>query len=920
MKTILFIILIINSLFVAGQGQLISVSGSYKSHKDQSGTYSFYYFTGNEDGSVSSGNITFNLANFNNGDIIHLDLEEIVDANIIIQTANLSVNNNQVSVPISTLGSGIYRIKLVDNNGTSTRSNIFLLIENIETFDFTGDATIQNMPLKFYTHYNNDYFPNSLGSSFATIKGYVKEGWKKSWIKENNEWALCQGLPNNTIIDKDNKFDIYLFDHTKIQTRVSNSYYYHAIIQNGKVVYHASTSLVVDEDGLMYINSDINSSSAPQINSLLNTSLTDESTFLTEVISHEMLHGIQNSWVPFVPTTKVDHAKRKWQREGQARFLETVLMGETNFQYNGKNTAMLNNSLQGGSLYESDTKIYLDSIIQIKIPPKLEHVSYRYAIFWRHLFEHNFSPSTPVANRLILLRETMKTNTTALLTDIKQKMDVALSNANGNFLSFEDAIKDFTKRVYFFHKDWKDASGNKLNNWEDPNNCSFYETLGSGISDHVINIDAASLSCFSGNFELKSSYGFVPHSFKFFYPGKFTLRFNSDPDGDTKMARFYVKAFLIDDKTIKLEKECILTNGLGSMDFEITKEEQPLTIIVTRLDLDEGNNNNYSIDISPTEQLKADFQATPAKGNEYYKISFKSTSKGVPPQCIWDVGTGVTVSNLSISPTYKKSGSYNVTLTVSNCKGSDSKTINNYVNLLPPFLEKIEIVGDGSTFTSSLFSRTYDNITGTYSCNNSPQQIEGGKDLVIKVRSTAPLQKLILQILRSDNKDASGYVDEQTSTSTNQRDWEFHVPKSGISKGFSNVWFTGTDYSGKDLLKDAVPIDRAVVISTTGYISPDLTLITGTDKNYFIYIKPLLGSTNMDIVVDKTDCATKLTTIFVYSNYDKGLCNIDFGDGATIPILPNNMLKHTYNTSTTKTFTIKMIKDGSVISSKTMKF
>jgi PKD repeat protein len=76
-------------------------------------------------------------------------------------------------------------------------------------------------------------------------------------------------------------------------------------------------------------------------------------------------------------------------------------------------------------------------------------------------------------------------------------------------------------------------------------------------------------------------------------------------------------------------------------------------------------------------------------------INFTSTSLGSPSTFTWDFGDGSPVSNdQNPSHSYSSLANYNVTLTVSNEIGSDSKTINNYIIITEaqtlPFFEDFE--------------------------------------------------------------------------------------------------------------------------------------------------------------------------------------------------------------------------------------
>jgi hypothetical protein len=437
-----------------------SISGNYYYHSDNLQSNLYYYLTAKFNDVSLTDSVIFNLRNSTNGVIVEVELYSIQEN--ITTKYSCKISNNQISIPFSSIKSGSYRIML---NGTPT--NNYLLIENIETFNYKNDSEIDNLGLTFYLHTNEDYFPNLQNSDYNTVKSHVTNGWRKPWLKFSKNWNLCQDLDSNTIKNTNNAFNIYLYNHKPMRSTTRPSYYYHAIMENGKVNtdYDGTRIQPVAIGNLsLYLQSDLATEDS------INKSLIRESDYYSEVISHEMLHVIQRNYIKSPP------GNSKWLREGQARFLETVTMGEDEFRYNGKNLAMLNNVRVGGGLYEFDVYLFLKNILQLQTPDSLSRVSYRYCLFWRHLYEHNFASTTPIANRMAFLRETMKTNTSSNLDSIKTHMDAAFRNANGKFKTFDEAIIDFAQRVVFYNKSWKDSTGALLNNWEDPNGTDFYNT------------------------------------------------------------------------------------------------------------------------------------------------------------------------------------------------------------------------------------------------------------------------------------------------------------------------------------------------------------------------------------------------------------------------------------------------------------
>lgn len=81
----------------------------------------------------------------------------------------------------------------------------------------------------------------------------------------------------------------------------------------------------------------------------------------------------------------------------------------------------------------------------------------------------------------------------------------------------------------------------------------------------------------------------------------------------------------------------------------------------------------------------ANFTATPVTGCNPLVVQFTSTSTGNPTSYSWNFGNGASSSVLpNPSVTYTAPGTYTVSLTVSNANGSNTKTVNGFITVLPP--------------------------------------------------------------------------------------------------------------------------------------------------------------------------------------------------------------------------------------------
>ncbi|HRS92698.1 MAG TPA: SBBP repeat-containing protein, partial [Methanolinea sp.] len=80
----------------------------------------------------------------------------------------------------------------------------------------------------------------------------------------------------------------------------------------------------------------------------------------------------------------------------------------------------------------------------------------------------------------------------------------------------------------------------------------------------------------------------------------------------------------------------------------------------------------------------ANFSANPTEGYAPLNVTFTDESTGVPTEWFWSFGDGATSTDRNPFHTYNLSGTYTVTLTVTNDCGSNSTTRQQYIHVLPP--------------------------------------------------------------------------------------------------------------------------------------------------------------------------------------------------------------------------------------------
>ena len=82
-------------------------------------------------------------------------------------------------------------------------------------------------------------------------------------------------------------------------------------------------------------------------------------------------------------------------------------------------------------------------------------------------------------------------------------------------------------------------------------------------------------------------------------------------------------------------------------------------------------------------QLTANFSSNTTTGCAPIVVQFNDLSTGGPTSWQWNLGNGTTSTLQNPSTTFLTPGSYTVTLTVSNASGSNTKTVVNYINVIP---------------------------------------------------------------------------------------------------------------------------------------------------------------------------------------------------------------------------------------------
>lgn len=453
-------------------------------------------------------------------------------------------------------------------------STDLLIIERIR------NAVIGGMT--FQIHYTDNAFINNPFGGVAHAPTYVQnvvDVLNQSWSKQITTWNLCNGLTGNIPSDNDNTYHIVIHN-------ISNLFPVGTLNPDFFWAYSALN------DRRIYLDT------RPTV--LLHSNTVTERELLYMIIPHEFYHGIQWSIIPIntiIPTVGLtlgqEIERRFWLIEGQAKFLETVFMSDPTYNTSSTNACFIKNN------FEFSYGYYCKDLIESAYGTpytfyNLPTMSYDYAIYWRHLYEHGFPAGTTDIDKMVLLRETAKRNKNSTLSFIKDSIMTKTLAAlpNVKFKTYDSSLIDFSEKMFFHARAYNPNFPTP--NWLDPNNNDYYKL----ISTFVTPTTAFAGGTQNFDYTIPSSFAHRPSKFTFTRSQSIKVKFNSDPDGDGLKGDFFVKYFVLNGKTIDARNQIKLYNGNGETNICIDRPTDTLVVLVTRLDINEGSRDNYRITIS----------------------------------------------------------------------------------------------------------------------------------------------------------------------------------------------------------------------------------------------------------------------------------------------------------------------------------
>ncbi|MGI9603452.1 MAG: PKD domain-containing protein [Acidimicrobiales bacterium] len=314
-------------------------------------------------------------------------------------------------------------------------------------------------------------------------------------------------------------------------------------------------------------------------------------------------------------------------------------------------------------------------------------------------------------------------------------------------------------------------------------------------------------------------------------------------DGSTDSGATAIHSF---DTAGTYEVTLTATNTAGSSTFTAT-------IIVTP----GGVAPVASFEVNPDRPAVGDF------------VQFTDTSANGPTSWSWDFGDGTTSSGADPSHPYQVSGTYQVSLTVTNSSGSDTATATVVVSPQPPTAaftaspSQIDVggsisfadqstgeslvwswaFGDGSTSSEQNPSHVY-TLAGTYPVTLTVTN-EAGSDTTsrtVLVNAIAPAASFTFSPAGGiTTADVVTFTDTSTNVPTEWL-WQFgdgaqstaqNPTHQFISPGTYNVTLTAQNSGGASQITSSLTVTQAVVPPVASFnVAPGLTVPAGTSATF----------------------------------------------------------------------------------------
>lgn len=645
---------------VQSYGITLTYSNSIDKYTESDG-YSYVVVSRNN--ALTNQKITFSITGLTSGSSYNLKLINSSYSQEVIVSASFQANSSNEAVvewipPVS--ATGIYRIELYTSTSTSYiyRMPDPIILENIKTGQlYTG--------MNYYLKYCNQFFRNHTGGTGSSnISNYINKVFSAITTSYNFE-VSTHSL--GTVTDPNNEIDLFINDY-----KADDVYKFHNTEFTSAGVYPGSSNKYITLQSCFY----------KETTPFNMTVYPSEESFLLSTLAHEFMHLIQFSYAGnnTIPN------QLQWIKEAQPRFIQTVINQADEFNNTG--------------LYLQDVNIYLNGKVDDDIPAivssnnqSLYSLAYKYAIFWRFIYEKTGSLSVMKQSMI----NAFQNYNGYTIDKCMSYMNSALSTSS--LSNFENAMKEYAKKLFFIKQPGQ---------WNPNTNYS--------NANKLITTNIGSLLNISAN--LLNTYAINLHSLEFSYTGTKRITFECANNNFSVNIFKYVE----NSSSVITDNYLNLSGGINSIDITLNANEK-IAVLVVRTDNTELSGHNqttwsaYNIKIGQSNLPYADFTANPETVNVGSPVTFtdQSTCSGSCTKTL-DFGDGSSLVNITstVQHTYNSVGTYNAKLTVVNSSGENSKTVQINVDC-----------GQNKSVQSDIFEADYTTITKGLGVNFSPL-ITGG--------------------------------------------------------------------------------------------------------------------------------------------------------------------------------------------------
>lgn len=601
---------------VQSYGITLTYSNSIDKYTESDG-YSYVVVSRNN--TLTNQKITFTVTGLTSGSNYKLKLLNLKYSQEVVVSSSFQVNSSNVAVvewtpPVSATGIFIVRLYPSNSNTYIYQMPNPIVLENIKTGTLYSGM---NYKLK----YCDQFFRNHTGgTSQANITSYINKvlsALRTSYNFEVSTHAL------GTVTDPDNEIELFINDY-----KLGDVFKFHNTESTSAGVHPGSSNKYITLQSCFY-----------QVTSPNMTVYPTEESFLLSAMAHEFLHLIQFTYAG----NNTISDRLKWIKEGQPRFIQTVINLADEFNNTG--------------LYLQEVNKYLAEDISNYSSQHLYSLSYKYAIFWRFLFEKTGSLS--VMKKAMV--NALNNNDNVTIGKCMSYMNNALNSSS--LFNMETALNEYAKNLFFIKQPGY---------WNPNNNYTDSKKL------QTTNIGTSSNNTI--NATLLNTYAINLHSLEFATTGSKKITFECANNN------FWVKVFkYADNNSVTIiDRDLALISGDNSCDININTNEK-IAVIVIRNDNTEDPNHNqsswsaYKIKISPSNLPVANFTANPTTINEGETVTFTNLTDNCPTCTVqFDYGDGsqpILITSTIPPRTYNIAKVYNSKLTVNNGFGTDSKTI-----------------------------------------------------------------------------------------------------------------------------------------------------------------------------------------------------------------------------------------------------